>query len=131
MNKKQSIFFLLTILTCILSSCKDYTYENEYIIDNKLNIAIRVVYTEPYCESTIRTETIPSLTVKTISVQSARCEKNYTPQKFDVALAFKNLDIFYNDTVKINKNFLESAMWTFSSEKYAGEYTLVFNSSLF
>jgi hypothetical protein len=124
---KRIIFILSQLVTLfIFSGCVDYGVFYIYIVENKLHQPVKVSF--EVLQRSPETNTVDALKSKEIFKDSGLCEKKYIPQKSE--LPFKKIEICYKDTIKINIDFKNKDLWTFSNKEYEGQYVLIIDTTL-
>jgi Ni,Fe-hydrogenase I small subunit len=73
-------------------------------------------------------DTIQSMKNRQIYLSTYLCEKNSVPPK-ELLLPFDSIEIYYHDTVRIDRKFTHDSLWHFYAQKYEGRYLLVVDSS--
>lgn len=130
----RKILFYCTLIACLvlISGCSgfilvDYNCCHSYVVENRLSRRI-VVYHEEYYSYKKTSDTIPPMKSLQVYFSSEKCGKNSIPGQN--SLPFDSIEVYYNDTIHINRDFMKDSLWLFTSGTYRGRYLLVIDSTL-
>jgi len=90
----------------------DYACEYAYAVENRLSQRIIVLH-QDYHSGPMVSDTIQSHKSRVLLSESGMCEKNYVPAFRP--LPFDSIEVYHDDTVKINRNCTAGLLYTSSA----------------
>jgi hypothetical protein len=130
--RKIILYCFLIACQVLISGCSgfimvDYSCSYTYVVENRLSGRI-VVYHQEYYRLKTTPDTIPPMKSLQLYFSIEKCGKNSIPGQN--SLPFDSIEVYYNDTIRINRDFTNDSLWHFTSRTYQGRYLLVVDSTL-